>query len=743
MIQPEAQPMPMPSRARVVPIVATVGLTLGAGCGLIGYGDSAAPPTPGACFPSIAIGEDHTCVVNRAGRVFCWGMNDHGQVTGAPGGGIRSTPVEVPLAPAGTATAVAAGPLTSCALGDRDVLACWGAQSGTTPPADYPEPRRLAFPADDPAYRIGLGQEFGCAKVGPDDHVACWGTGTTQRLGQADTVAHPTPVAVPGPVGLFALAVGQRAACALQGDGTTWCWGDNRRGQLALGVADPARGPTEVSGLAGVDAVALGDDVGCALQAGSLRCWGGNDLGQLGAGTFGMDARVPGAPLATGVQAVATMGSAACTLGDDHAVRCWGQNRSGELGLGDLTVRSTPTEVVALRGARSIAAGYHQACAEKDDQLFCWGDNLTGQLGRGNAATDSNLRPMMAGTPFRQVKGGGGTLCAIDAQFRLWCWGDGERGQLGVGDLRGTVAPAMVMPGPVREVAVGSVHVCARGDTTLWCWGANGAGQLGDPALGLGALMPRIIIDGASLSGLAAGNAHTCAIASGVVKCWGNNDFGQIGTGNTTPQPTPFVVALTQPTRIAVGAAHSCAIANGGQLWCWGAGAAGQLGDGRGLQSNTPVQVVHPNAKAWVSVAAGRLHTCAVDDHTVMWCWGDNTAGQLGSMGGGAVAPRAVDWPGGAVTREVFIRQDTTCATSTTGETRCWGADGFGALPPGGPIPRPFGTFADFTTYGGGLYDLCAVRMNGELWCAGAGDRGQLGADLVGWTPAPVAVPCD
>ena len=55
----------------------------------------------------------------------------------------------------------------------------------------------------------------------------------------------------------------------------------------------------------------------------------------------------------------------------------------------------------------------------------------------------------------------------------------------------------------------------------------------------------------------------------------------------------------------------------------------------------------------------------------------------------------------------------------------------------------PFGTFADFTTYGGGLYDLCAVRMNGELWCAGAGDRGQLGADLVGWTPAPVAVPCD
>ena len=76
----------------------------------------------------------------------------------------------------------------------------------------------------------------------------------------------------------------------------------------------------------------------------------------------------------------------------------------------------------------------------------------------------------------------------------------------------------MVMPGPVRDVSVGSVHACARGDTTLWCWGGNGGGQLGDPTLGLGALMPRIIIDGASMSGLAAGNAHTCAIVSGVLK---------------------------------------------------------------------------------------------------------------------------------------------------------------------------------------------------------------------------------
>lgn len=714
-----------------------------AGCGLIGYGDSGAPP-PSACFPSIAIGDDHTCVVNRSGHVFCWGADDHGQTSGTPGGGLRAAPVQVTLPGAVSASAVAAGPGTSCALGERDVLYCWGARPGVNPPVDFTGTQRVAFPADAPAYRIGLGQEFACAKVGSDDHVVCWGAGAFQRLGQDDSLVHPDPIAVTGPIALAALAVGQRAACALQGDGTVWCWGDNRRGQLGLGVTEVSRRPTVVAALAGTEAMALGDDVACALAGGGLRCWGGNDLGQLGSGAVGADRRAVGVdPLATGVQAIATMASGACALLDDGTVHCWGQNRSGELGQGDLEVRPGPVMVPNLTGVRSIAAGYHAACAEKDDVLWCWGSNLTGQLGRGNAALDPMPRPIGAGTVFRNVRGGGGTLCAVDAQTVLWCWGDGEQGQAGLGAQRGAVAPVAIMTG-VREVAVGNLHACARGDTTVWCWGANGAGQLGKPTLIPGALTPQVIIGGFATSAIAVGSNHSCAIVAGVLKCWGDDAFGQLGDGGNAPRSTPFVVPLTGAVRLAAGAAHTCVIDDQTRMWCWGAGTSGQLGDTMGTSSSTPIQVFHPNAKAWVSLAAGRAHTCGIDEHAVIWCWGDNSAGQLGSPGANAMSPRVVVWPDSAGhARELFIRQDSTCATLDDGTSKCWGADGFGALGAGGATPRSFGTFTDAVSYGGGLYDLCAVRSNGELWCAGAGDRGQLGADLVGWTPANVPVPCD
>ena len=93
-----------------------------AGCGLIGYGDSGDNP-PTACFPSIAVGDDHTCVVNRSGHVYCWGADDHGQTSGSPGGGLRAAPVAVTLPGAVSASAVAAGPATSCALHGRLGLA--------------------------------------------------------------------------------------------------------------------------------------------------------------------------------------------------------------------------------------------------------------------------------------------------------------------------------------------------------------------------------------------------------------------------------------------------------------------------------------------------------------------------------------------------------------------------------------------------------------------------------------------
>jgi alpha-tubulin suppressor-like RCC1 family protein len=48
-----------------------------------------------------------------------------------------------------------------------------------------------------------------------------------------------------------------------------------------------------------------------------------------------------------------------------------------------------------------------------------------------------------------------------------------------------------------------------------------------------------------------------------------------------------------------------------------------------------PVAVAALN-QTWASVAAGSSHTCALATNGTLWCWGDNSYGQLGTGSGGS-----------------------------------------------------------------------------------------------------------
>lgn len=84
-----------------------------------------------------------------------------------------------------------------------------------------------------------------------------------------------------------------------------------------------------------------------------------------------------------------------------------------------------------------------------------------------------------------------------------------------------------------------------------------------------------------------------------------------------------------QATSLSVDT-HSCLIANG-QLYCWGDNTRGQLGMAAGdtTSRNTPTKVPFFASKTVTKVAVGFQNTCAVADGT-LYCWGDNTYGQVG-----------------------------------------------------------------------------------------------------------------
>ena len=140
-------------------------------------------------------------------------------------------------------------------------------------------------------------------------------------------------------------------------------------------------------------------------------------------------------------------------------------------------------------------------------------------------------------------------------------------------------------------------------------------------------------------SSISAGGGHTCYLSpGGDVKCWGLNGAGQLGYGNTTSTNVPPDNAVTvwgnrKVKAIATGLAHTCAILEAGSVRCWGDNSRGQLGrvGGSTVPTHTPGDIgqlgLNVNVEA---IATGGEHTCVILNDDSLRCWGLNNAGQLG-----------------------------------------------------------------------------------------------------------------
>ncbi len=344
--------------------------------------------------------------------------------------------------------------------------------------------------------------------------------------------------------------------------------------------------------------VSVGLYLSCAvLVHNGVRCWGANDVGQLGhdGPSSTQPVEVPG------VQAsgVAVGERFACALGMTGSVECWGLGTKGQLGHGANQTSSAPQNVVGLEEAPAaqLVAGQAHACVlSTNGGVHCWGDNTRGQL--GNATRSSSPFPVTValggGLPVRQLVAGARHNCVLLDDASVRCWGAGQLGELGVPDLIDGLVPVQVqgLPGaenPVVGLSAGGDHTCAiLADSRVVCWGADTAGQLGDgvsqpystyptPVLGLP-------VGGDPLVQFVAGDDADCVSlgVSGRVRCLGGNQWGQLGDGTLT-RSLDFVTALGfgPPPRVSVlamGPEHVCATLTDGSIVCWGDNSAGELG---------------------------------------------------------------------------------------------------------------------------------------------------------------------
>lgn len=415
----------------------------------IPLGTNSRTPQPiSGAFDELALGEHHSCGI-RAATVSCWGRNRAGQL-GNGEQARRHTTLPVVLVGPQKVQSLAAGGYHTCALDGAGALQCWGfnlyGQAGQSSATELSLPEPYA-PAQG-VTGLGLGALHSCYLSGTE--LRCFGA---SWAGQLAFDPYTGMKSQPHLVNLEAVAVaaGHDHTCALDKDNkAVYCWGTNNKGQLGF----PADGqvhatPIPLTALGtGNKAIAARYNVSCVINKDDLlRCWGDQTRHQIGTEQTDGSWHPQGYGSGTKVSAVALAGRHGCALLPSKQIECWGDDRSGRLGVESL---ATPDQVVTVPGQQkyeAIAAGWHFTCALDDNKdVYCWGAN--GNYGLGTDQLRSTFIPQKVALPGKVVTLAAGWehVCALLEDETVHCWGGTSFGQLGQGTVTQTTTPLRILP---------------------------------------------------------------------------------------------------------------------------------------------------------------------------------------------------------------------------------------------------------------------------------------------------------
>jgi len=649
----------------------------------------------GKGIAEISLGRDHACARLDNGGVWCWGLNEQGQL--GDGTAIdRSQPTQV--ARLAEVTRLAVGQDHSCALENDGSLWCWGSGSngqlgnGETDDTLEPVEADLAGVVD-----MSLGDDFTCA-VTTGGAVHCWGENEHGQAGPGfgDNMQAERPVAIEIDGVAVAVVTGKNHACALLDDRQVVCWGGADVGQLGDGMLAERSTAMPVSGLDGVVQIASGRDHACAItDDGKLWCWGSNERSQLG---FAGDSETDGCtsseglPLSClpveidlGARAIAVSAGLhhTCAVIEGGQVLCFGGNEAGQLGYGSYDDSAAPARVSIGEPIVKLAAGETQTCAVSEERnVYCWGSNRAAQLAETAALVVSTPIKVPGATGATAIAAGDTHTCAVIGPA-MQCWGANDSGQLGNGELQARSSPTVVgVVTGALQMAPGEEHTCIiNAQSNPRCWGRNSHGELGPNGTGDYQLDAATVPVTPPVQQMDSGDEHSCAVGSDMnAYCWGSDDSGQLGDGEGGGSGV-VSPGVTDVVEIACGDEHTCARLVGGEVNCWGANGSGQLGD----DSTTPtvMPATSPLVLESLAIALGDAFSCSLDGEGHIVCWGDNSFGQLGA--GLSVdqylTPVEVQLPGPA--SQITAGSEHACAIATdSGRTvaLCWGRNDGGQL---------------------------------------------------------------
>lgn len=353
--------------------------------GQLGNGTTENVPAPtrvsgGATWASVSVGVYHGCGIRVDRSGWCWGGGYGESLRGS------STQAETSLVPTQIPGGhewqeLSAGAGYSCGVGDAGRLWCWGdndhqdsGRLGNGTATSTYDLSEVVEPGPWRSVSAGVGHTCG---IKEDATAWCWGQNDVGELGSGTDDPYVTrPVEVDGGNLWSAVVTDWRRTCGIQAGGSLWCWGDVG----VLGGAPSSRVPQQVgtatswtglssSGEAVCATNSAGElwcwedgagareegtwtsaDVGaskCGIQPDqTVSCWGLNDSGQLGGGTTDPWPEERSVTLWGQWRAVDVQAGTVCAVHSDASLWCWGFRGEGLLGNGTAWYVTRPTPVL-------------------------------------------------------------------------------------------------------------------------------------------------------------------------------------------------------------------------------------------------------------------------------------------------------------------------------------------------------------------------------------------------------------
>jgi alpha-tubulin suppressor-like RCC1 family protein len=602
--------------------------------------------------------------------------------------------------------------------------------------------------------QLDVADHYGCGRR-PNGTIWCWGENSSGQFGDGSANRSLLPIIAAGSATTWTqVTTAGATSCGRRSDGTLWCWGRNGNGQVGDNSTSTRTTPVQTSGgYTDWTNVSNGEFNVCGVRANStLWCWGANTSGQVGDATT--TARLVPTIASGGFTdwTESSIGSQfACGRRANGTLYCWGDNTFGQLGDGTTFPRTSPTLVGGgFTDWVEVSANAYSACGRRSNgTIYCWGMNVASQVGDGTTTQRTSPTIVNGGfTDWTSLSGGYNHTCATRSNGTVYCWGANAFGQTGQSPSDAVSAPTLVSGAYMDWTAVssGRTHTCGlRQSGRPWCWGANSSTQLGNN-VSLTRTAPEQLGAATDWTQITNGRYHACGIRSGAAYCWGRNGNGQVGDDSTLDRSSPVLVSggFTDWTQLSAGHTQTCGRRSNGTIYCWGENTDGQLGDNTRTQRLTPT-IVNGGYTDWTAITAGSSHTCGRRSNSTVYCWGANSNGQLGdNTTVQKLIPTIVN--GGFTDWTMVSSLAThTCGVRSNGTAYCWGNNGNGQLGDNTTVQKLIptivnGGYTDWTAISAGAAHTCGLRGTGFGWCWGRNSSGQLGDNTYVQKLIPTAV---